>query len=334
MNDVLERAGDVMSQSQDGNIGFGNSATDVLEAGSTPGPARDDFFDEDSMKLWWRRAQQHPLLSRSREVELAKLVEAGCPFAFEEMVEANLRLVANIARKCRRYAGNSLTLADLIQEGSVGLIRAVHKFDYRKGYKFSTYASYWIRQGVMRAIAEQGRTVRLPVHIVESVSRADRARAQLTQEMHRDPTKSEIAAHLCVSEQKVQDLMDKVGEPMSLDLTVGEEDDAILVDFIEDQLSPSPMETVFHSALRAEIDRAFIGLSKREAEVLALRYGLDGSGQVRTLDEVGMQLRLTRERIRQIEKTALRRLQHDAPLQETAEHQTCFSHNGGGEFIA
>lgn len=335
MKDVLERAGDVLQHPQDGTIGYGTYASDTAETASiAPTASRDDFFDEDSMKLWWRRVQQYPLLSSAREVELAKRIEAGCPIAFNEMVEANLRLVANIARKCRRFAGSSLTLSDLIQEGSVGLIRAVKKFDYRKGYKFSTYASYWIRQAVMRSIAEQGRSIRLPVHMVESVSRADRARAHLTQEMQRVPTKQEIASHLSIAEHKVQDILDKTNEPMSLDLVMGNEDDSMLVDFIEDHNALSPAETAAHTALREEIDRAFGCLPPREAEVLALRYGLDGTGQVRTLDEVGVQMHLTRERIRQIEKMALKRLKRHTPLQETAQYHTAFSHNGHTQSIA
>jgi len=339
MKDVLERAGDVINHAQDGSLGYGTYAGDALDSaaadvGSTPSSARDDLFDEDSLKLWWRGVQQQPLLSGAREIELAKRIEAGCPFAFDEMVESNLRLVANIARKCRRFAGPSLTLADLIQEGSVGLIRAVKKFDYRKGFKFSTYASYWIRQAVMRAIAEQGRSIRLPVHMVESVSRADRARAHLTQEMQRVPTKGEIASHLSLPENKVQDILDKMNEPMSLELTVGDEDDSTLVDFIEDHRTASPAEHASHSALREEIERAFGCLFEREAEVISLRYGLDGTGQIRTLDEVGMQMHLTRERIRQIEKMALKKLKRHTPLQETAAHETLFSHNSNTRSIA
>jgi RNA polymerase primary sigma factor len=322
--EVLERAGDIMSQRQDGTIGYGGSSGGDE---STPGASRDDFLDEDSLKLWWRRVQQYPLLSSAREVELAKRIEAGDPIAFNEMVEANLRLVANIARKCRRFAGSSLTLADLIQEGSLGLIRAVKKFDYRKGYKFSTYASYWIRQAVMRSIAEQGRSIRLPVHMVESVSRTDRARALLTQQMQRPPTKGELASHLSLAEHKVQDILDKMSEPMSLETVVGDEDDSVLMDFIEDHCCASPSDCASHIALREEIDRAFDELTAREAEVLSLRYGLDGTGQVRTLDEVGLQLKLTRERIRQIEKMALKRLKRLEPLQETAMHQISFTHN-------
>lgn len=334
MKDVLERAGDVINHPQDGTLGYGTYASDTPEAGSTPTSSRDDLHDEDSLRLWWRRVQQYPLLSSAREVELAKRIEKNDPAAFNEMVEANLRLVANIARKCRRFAGPSLTLADLIQEGSMGLIRAVKKFDYRKGYKFSTYASYWIRQAVMRSIAEQGRSIRLPVHMVESVSRADRARAHLTQEMQRVPTKGEIASHLSITENKVGDIIDKMSEPMSLDLAIGDEDDSMLVDFIEDHQACSPSENAAHQALREEIERAFGCLPQREAEVLSLRYGLDGTGQVRTLDEVGVQMHLTRERIRQIEKMALKRLKRHAPLQETAQYQTAFSHNGHARAIA
>lgn len=336
MNEVLNRAGDVLVQPQDGTLGYGgySGAGYSGDESASPAASRDDFLDEDSMKLWWRRVQQYPLLSGAREVELAKRIEAGDAFAFNEMVEANLRLVANIARKCRRFAGPSLTLADLIQEGSLGLIRAVKKFDYRKGYKFSTYASYWIRQAVMRSIAEQGRSIRLPVHMVESVSRTDRARAHLTQEMQRTPTKSEIAAHLSLAEHKVQDILDKMTEPMSLDIAVGDEEDSALVDFIEDLRCDSPSDCASHGALREEIERAFDCLPPREAEVLALRYGLDGSGQVRTLDEVGVQLKLTRERIRQIEKMALKRLKRFAPLQETATFEISFTHNSHAHPIA
>lgn len=334
MNEVLSRAGDIMTQPQDGTVGYGGYSGNGYNGDEPPPSAGTDFLDEDSLKLWWRRVQQYPLLSGEREVELAKRIEAGDPVAFNEMVEANLRLVANIARKCRRFAGSSLTLADLIQEGSLGLIRAVKKFDYRKGYKFSTYASYWIRQAVMRSIAEQGRSIRLPVHMVESVSRTDRARAHLTQEMQRPPTKQELASHLSLAEHKVQDIIDKMSEPMSLDIAVGDEEDSALVDFIEDQRCESPSDSAAQIALREEIERAFDLLPQREAEVLALRYGLDGSGQVRTLDEVGLQLKLTRERIRQIEKMALKRLKRSAPLQETALYQVSFTHNSQANSIA
>lgn len=333
MKNVLERAGDVINHAQDGTIGYGAYGAEATENAAT-GSSRDDFFDEDSLKLWWKKVQQYPLLSREREVELAKRIEAGDLIAFNEMVEANLRLVANISRKCRRFAGTSLTLADLIQEGSVGLIRAVKKFDYRKGYKFSTYASYWIRQAVMRAIAEQGRSIRLPVHMVESVSRTDRARAHLTQEMQRTPTRQEIASHLSIGEEKVQEILDKMSEPMSLDIQIGDEEDTALVDYIEDHFAPSPSDVASHAALCEELKRAFECLPPREAEVLQLRYGLDGSGQTRTLDEVGMQLQLTRERIRQIEKMALKRLKRHASLQETALHQIAFSHNSQARAIA
>jgi RNA polymerase primary sigma factor len=284
-------------------------------------------LDEDSLKLWWRRIQQYPLLSSAQEVELAQRIEQGDEDAFRQMVESNLRLVANIARKCRRFAGSALQLSDLIQEGSVGLIRAVKKFDYRKGFKFSTYASYWIRQAVMRSIAEQGRSIRLPVHMVESVSRADRVRAMLTQELQRPPSRQELADYLCVKEHKVQELMDRMSEPMSLDVSVGDEDDSVLMDFIEDFNAPAPEESAAHVALREEIEKALEFLTPREVEVLSLRYGLNGTPG-RTLDEVGFEMHLTRERIRQIEKTALKRLRHFAPLQETAQSYARYSRCG------
>lgn len=289
-----------------GAVGFGASA-----------------FEEDSLKLWWKRIHQYPLLTAEREIELAIRVEQGDMMAYNEMVECNLRLVGSIARKCRRHAGQTLALADLIQEGSLGLIRAVKKFDHRKGFKFSTYASYWIRQAVMRSIDEQSRSIRLPVHVVESVSRTDRARAVLTQELQRPPTDTELATHLRISVSKVHDITDKVPEPISLDMMVGDEEDSVLVDFIEDRNAPSPIDCASRTALREEIERAFGCLSGREIEVLSLRYGLDGTGQSRTLDEVGTKLHLTRERIRQIEKMALKRLKRSAPLRETAQARGC-----------
>jgi RNA polymerase primary sigma factor len=277
-----------------------------------------DVLEEDSLKMWWRRIHQYPLLSAEREIDLAKRIEQGDEAARVEMINSNLRLVGSIARKCRRHAGNALSLADLIQEGSFGLMKAVRKYDYRKGFKFSTYASYWIRQAVMRSIDEQSRSIRLPVHMVESVSRTDRARATLTQELHRPPTEKELADHLKISENKVQDITDKVNEPISLDMAMGDEEDSVLVDFIEDKTAPSPVDCASRAALREELERSFDCLSARETEVLRLRYGMDGTGHQRTLDEVGAMLNLTRERIRQIEKVAIKRLKRLGPLRETA----------------
>jgi len=311
----MGQSSNALFHSQDGAA----QDTATGEAGALPSRA-EELIDEDSLQQWWRRAQQYPLLTSEREVALARRIEQGDGEAFNEMVECNLRLVANIARKCRRFAGSSLTLADLIQEGCVGLIRAVKKFDYRKGYKFSTYASYWIRQAVMRSIAEQGRSIRLPVHMVESVSRTDRARCALTQELERPPTRQELAMHLKIDEGKVQDIIDRMGEPVSLDVSMGDDDDSALLDTVEDRNVVSPQDSASHQALREEIQRAFTCLTEREAAVISLRYGLDDSGQPRTLDEVGERLCLTRERIRQIEKIALKRLKRFAPLQETAQH--------------
>ncbi|HEX8237354.1 MAG TPA: sigma-70 family RNA polymerase sigma factor [Abditibacteriaceae bacterium] len=277
-----------------------------------------DVLEEDSLKMWWRRIHQYPLLTAEREIELAKRIEQDDEAARVEMINSNLRLVGSIARKCRRHAGNALSLADLIQEGSFGLMKAVRKYDYRKGFKFSTYASYWIRQAVMRSIDEQSRSIRLPVHMVESVSRTDRARATLTQELHRPPTERELADHLKISENKVQDITDKVNEPISLDMAMGDEEDSVLVDFIEDKSAPSPVDCASRAALREELERSFDCLSARETEVLRLRYGMDGTGHQRTLDEVGAMLGLTRERIRQIEKVAIKRLKRLGPLRDTA----------------
>ena len=277
----------------------------------------EDLLGEDSLKAWWRYIHRIPLLTAAEEVDLARRAENGDELAFRQMVEANLRLVGNIARKCRRFAGQSLSLADLVQEGNVGLIRAVRKFDYRKGYKFSTYASYWIRQAIMRAIAEQGRSIRLPVHMVESVSKATKAAAMLIQELGRTPSLAELAVELGITEEKAQEIVEKMPEPVSLETPVGEEEDSILLDFIEDRQTQSPMDHAARTALRDEIEKALNDLTAREQEVLRLRYGLDG-GYPRTLDEVGSHFRLIRERIRQIEKMALKKLRRIAALRETA----------------
>lgn len=273
--------------------------------------------DEDSLKMWWKRVHTYPLLSSQQEIALARRIAQGDDDAVREMVECNLRLVASIARKCKKAAG-PLSLADLVQEGSIGLIRAVYKFDGAKGYKFSTYASYWIRQAILRAIDEQSRAIRLPVYMLESSSRAERARTALTQEFQRVPTDGEVARHLQVSTHKVQEMGQRVPEPISLDSYVGEDEESTLSDFIEDTNTPSPVDCATRSALREELTRAFECLDAREIEVLNLRYGLGHDGHARTLDEVGALMNLTRERIRQIEKLALKRLKRSAALRETA----------------
>ncbi len=291
-------------------------------------PSSSNLSDETALKLWWRTVQNFPLLTSEQEVELGRRIEAGDRAAFNRLAECNLRLVANIARKCLRYSNTSLQMSDLIQDGSIGLIRAVKKFDYRKGYKFSTYASYWIRQAVMRSIAENGRSVRLPVHMVEAVAHLERSRVILTQELQRPPSLSELAHDLQWSQTKVMQVMERGGEPMSLDAAMGEDDESVLAEFIEDYRAQSPQEMASRSALHSELQRAMDTLSEREAQVLSLRYGLDGSNCARTLDEVGDEMQLTRERIRQIEKTAMKRLKGCADLQETVLHHPKFSHSG------
>ena len=276
---------------------------------------QDDFNESDTLRLWWRHVQQIPLLSADRELELGRRIKQGDQAAYREMVESNLRLVANIARKCRHFAGHHLTLEDLIQEGCVGLMRAARKFDYRRGYKFSTYASYWIRQAISRAIAEQGRNIRLPVHMVESISRTERAKMILTQQMQRPPSPSELSAHLELPETKLAEIMKCLNDSLSLDVPLSEEDgDTLLVDQVEDNRSQMPHDEVSLRELRAEVHHAIQALPEREATVLKMHFGLNEQHKVFTLGEVGRKLNLTRERIRQIEKDALELLKANAAL--------------------
>lgn len=279
-------------------------------------PIHDDFSEIDTLKLWWRYVSQRPLLTHEREIELAKLIEAGDQLAYQEMVESNLRLVANIARKSQRFSAHRLSLEDRIQEGCVGLMRAVQKFDYRRGYKFSTYASYWIRQAIFRSVADHGRSIRLPVHMVESISRADLARANLTQQLHRPPSNSELSVYMCIPETKIKDIMNCVSDPLSLDVVISEEEDTTLLDLVEDMHSKTTSEQLSSSALRQELAQALKSLPEREAKVLSLHFGLNGEDPL-TLEEVGFRLDLTRERIRQIEKLALKQLKAIPSLIET-----------------
>lgn len=343
MNNVFERAGDAIEHPQDGTIGYGTQArlkpsirvsTKANEETTSSG-GRDLFSDDDSLKLWWRSVQQYPLLSRERELELAaRIREENCSSAFEELVESNLRLVANIARKCQHFAGPTLSLSDLVQEGSIGLIRAAHKYDHRKGYRFSTYATYWIRQAILRAIADQGRTIRLPVHVVETLSRTERARIELMHKMHRNPSKSELAAYLAVPEKKIIELLTRSGEMLSLDTPLTEDDDYQLKDVVEDFEAESPLETVACAALYEEVTRAVARLPRKEARILRLRYGMNKKGKHHTLDEVGKITKLSRERIRQLERAAISKLRRQDPLKETLLHALQTSYCGHTQAVA
>ncbi|MGI6669391.1 MAG: RNA polymerase sigma factor RpoD [Acetivibrionales bacterium] len=261
---------------------------------------------DDPVRMYLKEIGKVPLLTADEEIELAKRMEKGDNEAKRRLAEANLRLVVSIAK---RYVGRGMLFLDLIQEGNLGLIKAVEKFDYRKGYKFSTYATWWIRQAITRAIADQARTIRIPVHMVETINKLIRVSRQLLQELGRDPTPEEIAKEMNLSVDKVREIMKISQEPVSLETPIGEEEDSHLGDFIPDDDVPAPAEAAAFTLLKEQLLGVLDTLTAREEKVLRLRFGLD-DGRARTLEEVGREFNVTRERIRQIEAKALRKLRH------------------------
>lgn len=260
----------------------------------------------DPVRMYLKEIGRVDLLSADEEIELAKRIEQGDEDAKRRLAEANLRLVVSIAK---RYVGRGMLFLDLIQEGNMGLMKAVEKFDYRKGYKFSTYATWWIRQAITRAIADQARTIRIPVHMVETINKLIRVQRQLLQDLGREPTPEEIAEDMDLTPEKVREILKIAQEPVSLETPIGEEDDSHLGDFIEDQEATSPSEHAAYELLKEQLEDVLDTLTDREENVLRLRFGLD-DGRTRTLEEVGKVFGVTRERIRQIEAKALRKLRH------------------------
>jgi RNA polymerase primary sigma factor len=269
----------------------------------------------DSLRLYLRSIGRVPLLTAEEEVCLAKRIERGDVSAKQHMIEANLRLVVSIAKG---YLGRGMNFLDLIQEGSLGLIRAVEKFDYRRGYKFSTYATWWIRQSVTRAIADKGRTIRIPVHMVEKLNKVTYAERALIQQLGREPTPTEIATELECSTQEVREVLRMSQQPVSLEKPIGDEEDSALGDFIEDATAASPFDVASEAMRRQSVGRVLASLPRREREVLEMRYGITGD-RVRTLDEVGRAFNITRERVRQIESRTLKKLQTAPEAQELRE---------------
>ena len=261
---------------------------------------------DDPVRMYLKEIGKVPLLNAEEEIQIAQRMADGDLDAKHQLAEANLRLVVSIAK---RYVGRGMLFLDLIQEGNLGLIKAVEKFDYRKGYKFSTYATWWIRQAITRAIADQARTIRIPVHMVETINKLIRVNRQLVQELGRDPRPDEIAHEMGISEDKVREILKIAQEPVSLETPIGEEDDSHLGDFIPDDDAPAPADAVAVALLKEQLVEVLNTLTPREAKVLRLRYGLD-DGKARTLEEVGKEFNVTRERIRQIEAKALRKLRH------------------------
>ncbi|MCI7129578.1 MAG: RNA polymerase sigma factor RpoD [Lachnospiraceae bacterium] len=261
---------------------------------------------EDPVRMYLKEIGKVPLLSAEEEIELANRMELGDMEAKQRLAEANLRLVVSIAK---RYVGRGMLFLDLIQEGNLGLIKAVEKFDYRKGYKFSTYATWWIRQAITRAIADQARTIRIPVHMVETINKLIRVSRQLLQELGREPTPEEIAAEMNMPVDRVREILKISQEPVSLETPIGEEEDSHLGDFIQDDNVPVPADAAAFTLLKEQLEEVLSTLTEREKKVLTLRFGLE-DGRARTLEEVGKEFNVTRERIRQIEAKALRKLRH------------------------
>jgi RNA polymerase primary sigma factor len=291
-----------MSLDPDLRIGLDSGLTDDLEmALSTEGIAIDD-----PVKIYLKEIGRVPLLSTEEEIELAQRMAKGDRYAKKRLSEANLRLVVSIAKK---YVGRGMQFLDLIQEGNLGLIKAVEKFDYTKGFKFSTYATWWIRQAITRAIADQARTIRIPVHMVETISRVKKISSQIVHEEGHEPSPEEIAERMNMPVDKVREIMRVAQDPVSLETPIGEEEDSHLGDFIPDDDAPAPAEQASHTLLREQLNEVLSTLTDREAKVLKLRFGLE-DGKARTLEEVGQQFDVTRERIRQIEAKALRKLRH------------------------
>ena len=261
---------------------------------------------DDPVRMYLKEIGKVPLLTAEEEIELAKKMEQGDQEAKKRLAEANLRLVFSIAK---RYVGRGMLFLDLIQEGNLGLIKAVEKFDYRKGYKFSTYATWWIRQAITRAIADQARTIRIPVHMVETINKLIRVSRQLLQELGREPTPEEIAEEMDMPVERVREILKISQEPVSLETPIGEEEDSHLGDFIQDDNVPVPADAATFTLLKEQLDEVLSTLTEREQKVLILRFGLE-DGRARTLEEVGKEFNVTRERIRQIEAKALRKLRH------------------------
>ena len=308
--DALEKSGiDVLRITDDDDIPDEElllSDEDEVDMENLDLSIPDGISIEDPVRMYLKEIGKVPLLSAEEEIELAKRMENGDQEAKKRLAEANLRLVVSIAK---RYVGRGMLFLDLIQEGNLGLIKAVEKFDYRKGYKFSTYATWWIRQAITRAIADQARTIRIPVHMVETINKLIRVSRQLLQELGREPTPEEISEEMGMPVDRVREILKISQEPVSLETPIGEEEDSHLGDFIQDDNVPVPAEAASFTLLREQLVEVLGTLTEREQKVLRLPFGLD-DGRARTLEEVGKEFNVTRERIRQIEAKALRKLRH------------------------